>query len=240
VAVRFDANGDYLRRTTGTIAASGANLSGCCWFKRKGDTNAFTTICYVHVITGSELEIFIELDTSGDVLHFYEDPPIESDIPGLTVSNDIWYFVAWSRSNTSRTLYYGTEAGGTLTKGTNADSRTVTQTVGEIYIGNDIYSEFLNGEVAYVRLWDAVLSDADMDAEWRSTTPVRSSNLRGDWRLASAATATTDSGPNGLTLTVGGTLADGGADPTPPSLASIPISAASSTWPFPRPPMRVA
>jgi hypothetical protein len=84
-------------------------------------------------------------------------------------------------------------------------------------IGNDDAQELFNGDIAFARFWQgSVFSDAEADAEWRSTTPVKSS-VRGDWRLATAAAAGTDSSGNGLTLTVGGTLANGSADPTPPS-----------------------
>lgn len=82
-----------------------------------------------------------------------------------------------------------------------------------------MYSEPFDGEMAYVRLWDTVaLTDAEIDSEWRSTTPVKS-GVRGDWRLAAAASAGTDSSGNSLTLTVNGTLADA-TDPVPPVLAA--------------------
>lgn len=221
MSVRFDASADYLRRTTAGIAASGANLSGCLWCKRKVDTGAFATALYLVVPTSSQLELWLETETGGDRMDFYELPATESAISGGTLTIDTWFFYGFTRSNTSRSLYRGSEAGGTLTKATNGDTRTVTNSVNTLYIGNDVYTEPFNGEIAYVRLWDAVLSDADMDAEWRSATPVRATNLRGDWRLASAATATTDSSGNSLTLTVGGTLADGGANPTPPAAGGV-------------------
>lgn len=147
----------------------------------------------------------------------YELPGTESALTGTTVTTGTWFFFAYARANTTRSLYYGTEAGGTLTKVTNTDTRTVTNGVDTFYIGNDPFTEPFNGDIVWVRLWGAQLNDSEIDAEWRSTTPVRATNLRGDWRLVDAATAATDSSGNSLTLTVGGTLADGGANPVPPA-----------------------
>jgi hypothetical protein len=220
MAVRFDANTDLLKRTTGTIAASTANLSGCCWVKRKVDTGAFATCLYVHSATANH-EVWLECDATGDVLHMFDFQTTEADLSGPTLTIDTWFFVAFQRTNAARALYYGTEAGGTLTKVSDTSTHTSASAASEFWIGQDIYTEGFNGEIAYVRLWDTNLSDAEMDAEWRSATPVKSANLRGDWRLASAATATTDSGPNALTLTSGGTLTDGGANPTPPTASGL-------------------
>jgi hypothetical protein len=222
VAVRFDNNADLLKRTTATIAASAAAFTMCCWCKRKVDTGTFATVLYARDVTDSG-EAWLETETGGDVLHGFELPGTESDLTGPTLTVDTWFFVAFVRTNTARNIQYGTEAGGTLTKVTNSDSRTLSSAISEFWIGQDIYTEGFNGEIAYVRLWDTNLSDAELDAEWRSTTPVKSANLRGDWRLASAASATTDSGPNTLTLTSGGVLADGGSNPTPPSSGGVTV-----------------
>lgn len=234
MSVRFDASADYLRRTSG-LPASGAIHSGCCWVKRKVDTGAFASVFYYHGITGS-YEFWIETETGGDRLDLYEYPGAESQAIGPTLTIDTWFFIGWKRTNTSRSIYYGTEAGGTLTKATNTDTRNVTAAISEFYIGNDVFTEPFNGEIAYFRLWDATaLSDADFDAEWRSATPVLTSGLWGDWRLASAATATTDSSGNGRSLTVGGTLSDGGANPVPPSAPSgliRPVPIVAPPFPF--------
>lgn len=222
MAVRFDASGDYLRRiAAGIVAADAANLSMCCWCKRKVDTGAYSTVLYGNLTSDSGgAEFWLETETGGDRLDAYELAAPESQMVGVTLTIDTWFFVAYVRTNAARSMYYGTEAGGTLTEVTNSDSRTFTTDLDEFYIGNDRYTEPFNGEIAYVRLWATNLSDAEMDAEWRSATPVKTANLRGDWRLADAATATTDSSGNSLTLTAGGTLTDGGTNPTPPAAAS--------------------
>jgi hypothetical protein len=219
MAVRFDNSADLLKRTTG-LPASAANQSVCLWAKRKVDTNSFATVFYTHGVIDN-IELWLETSTGGDQLFMFDLLSTEFDLAGPTLTIDTWFFLAFSRQNTTRTLYYGTEADGTLTKVTDTQTHTASSALSELWIGQDIYTEGFNGEVAYVRFWSAALSDADMDAEWRSTTPVRATNLYGDWRLASAATATTDSSGNSNTLTSGGVLTDGGTNPTPPAAAGI-------------------
>lgn len=228
MAVRFDASGDRLSRTTANIlnALPSSAFSVCAWVKRKVDTGAFATAIYLTLSqSGGNGEVYVETETGGDVLHAYElgAGVAESDVgAGPTLTIDTWFFAGYRRTNTARSLLYGTQAGGTLTKLTNTDTRNYTDATNGMngfQIGNDPFNENFNGEIAYVRLWNVALSDAEFDAEWRATTPVRTSGLRGDWRLAAAASAATDSSGNSLTLTVGGTLADGGTNPTPPAAA---------------------
>lgn len=218
MAVRFDAGADFLKRVGSVpnlIVPVATDVTICGWIKRKVDTGAFATALYYE--GGGQHEVFIETDTGGDVLTAAETKPgPEIDLTGPTLTNNVWVFVLSTRTNTSRTLYWGTEAGGTLSTATDSSTRTVTSTgIDNIWIGNDPFTEPFNGEVSLVRLFPSSFSAAEADAEWRSLTPVKP-GVRCDYRLASAATATTDSSGNGFTLTVGGTLADGGADPVPP------------------------
>jgi hypothetical protein len=243
MAVRFDAVGDKLSRSgTGTTILSSVDPPGeaqtfCCWIKRKVDTGTFATALYAAFSGAGNLEIFLETETGGDVLHFFEEPPTESDCAGPTLTIDTWFFVAVVRTNTSRALYYGTEAGGALTKVTNSDTRNIGTTANSNFVfnlGNDPFNENFNGEVSLVRYFEAALNDAEVDAEWRSTTPVKSP-VRGDWRLAAAASAGTDSSGNSLTLTVAGTLTDGGTDPVVPSALPTNLMSVSRSGRRPAP-----
>ncbi len=216
MAVRASTQGDRLTRLSTTVmATSGANFTTCGWMKRKSGNGFATGIWFKNSTTN--LELFAEMDTGVTVLHYFEGAPA-IDLTGPTMTADVWYFVCLARTNTSRAIYYGTEAGGTLTKVTDPTTNTsASGTINNMALFDDVYTEFFNGEMAYVRCWDATLNDAEVDAEWRSTTPVKAS-VRGDWRLTSAATATTDSSGNSLTLTSVGSLIDGGTNPVPPQI----------------------
>ena len=219
MAVRFDASGDYLRYTTVANLPSAATHSFCCWVKLSSDRNDYANIWYLDG-NNADGEIFVSTDSDGTTL-LISDSATPLNLGTLTIGT--WYFIGYARTNTARAAYIGTQSGGTLTKVSNTETKnrnTAYGSSGRVYLTNDIYSEWLDGEMAYARVWTTVaLSDAEMDAEWRSTTAVRTSNLWAAYALAAAASAATDSGPNGYTLTVGGTLADGGANPTPPAPA---------------------
>ena len=220
MAIRFDANADFLNRSAVNITTTSQTLSVCLWVKRKVDTGAFATALYATTggSTNGHLELFIECEAGGDRMDVYELPGTESQLQGPTLTIDTWFFIGYRRINTARKMYWGTEAGGTLSSATNTDTRNVNQDFTQLRIGNDVFSEPFNGEIAFVRMWQAELTDGEFDAEWRSTVPVKS-GVRGDWRLASVATAGTDSSGNSLTLTANGTLALA-TDPTPPSAAA--------------------
>lgn len=230
MAIRFDSNADFLNRSATNITTTSQNLSICMWVKRKVDTNAFATALYASTggSTNNHLELFIECEAGGDRLDVYELPGTESQLIGPTLTIDTWFFIGYRRTNTARKMYWGTEAGGVLSSSVNSDTRNVNQDFTTLRIGNDVFSEPFNGEIAYVRLWQAELTDAEFDAEWRSTVPVRS-GVRGDWRLASVATAGTDSSGNNLTLTANGTLTLA-TNPTPPAAATPVGITRTATW----------
>lgn len=214
MSVRFDANTDFLSLVPSAVAM--ANTSVCFWAKRIVDTNAFATAYYI--TNGAGGEIFLETETGGDVMWSYDlVGGTEQDLTGPTLTLNTWTFIGYVRTNTSQKLYWGTEAGGALSTAQAALTITNTGNISAIRIGNDIYSEPFNGEIAYARHWTAQLTDGDMTAEYQSAVPIRTANLYGDWRLAAAATAGNDSSGGGFNMTINGALTDGGANPTPPS-----------------------
>lgn len=218
--VRFDASGDYLQYQTPANMPSAATHSVCFWVRLSSDRNDYANIFYLNG-NNADGEIFVSTDVDGTTL-LVTDSATAMNLGTLTIGT--WYFVGYARTNTSRAAYIGTQAGGTLTKASNTETKTRNTTYGSgarIELGNDIYSEWLDGEMAYARIWNSVaLSDGEMDAEWRSATAVRTSGLWGAYALTNAASATTDTSGNSFTLTAGGTLTDGGTAPTPPSTAA--------------------
>lgn len=220
MAVRASGTGNYLSRTGASSfgSATGANLTMCCWGKRKVDTNNFATLAYA-AKSGGTFEYWLETSTGGDQLHYYELPATETDVTGPTLTVDTWFFVACTRANASQKIYWGTEAGGTLSTASATDTRTISAALDRMYLFDDIYAEGFNGELSLFRTWDSELSAAELDSEWRSLTPVKSGVLV-DLRLVGTSTAGTDSSGNGYTFTKTGTLTDGGSDPTPPVVAA--------------------
>lgn len=221
-----NAAGDALSRTAGAVGATtGTAQTFCIWVKRKVDTGTFATVWYGNNTTTS-LETWLETETTvttGDRLELFELPvaPAESEVAGPTLTVDTWFFVCGVRTNTSRNIYYGTEAGGTLTAGTaNTDTRaTASGTVDKIWIGQDPFTEGCDCELWEARWWETNLTPAEMQTEFCNATAQKAA-IRGYWHLTSAATATTDSSGNTLTLTARGALTDGAGNPTVPSCST--------------------
>ncbi len=216
MAVRFNTTNKltFTLNNFPTHTGIGSSFTFLWWAKRKVDTNNFAAIMYSTNRSG--FEVFVETATDGDTLNVYE-LPTETFTTGPTLANDVWNFGAYKRSNTAQKQYWGTEAGGALSTNSLATSRTPTNNMIDVYIGDDAYTEGLNGEISYVRIWTVELTDAEIDAEYYSAVPVKTANLWADYRLPNAAGALTDSSGNGRTLTLTGTVTDGGADPTIPS-----------------------
>ena len=144
---------------------------------------------------------------------------------GAAMTQDVWYFIAMTINGTTGTLYQGTESSAvTSNSGTIAAqaARYRLNLMGDGYVAG--YAPV--ADAAHIRLWDAVLSAAEIEAERTATTPARTANLTADWRLASAAARATDSSGNGYTLTSAG--AGPWEDATGPSVGGVTGTAAST------------
>lgn len=73
-------------------------------------------------------------------------------------------------------------------------------------------TEWFNGRLMCVRMWAAVLTQAQIEAEWASILAVRTANLYADWPLLTVGDLRDYSG-NGRTLTAGSTAVVAEADP---------------------------
>jgi hypothetical protein len=108
-------------------------------------------------------------------------------------SNDQWIFFAFAKAldGTDKSVYYGTGAGltevtGVLGMGYNFARMTLGQTCN----GDEASTQF-EGKVAYVRIFNARLTDAEILAEANSLSPVKAANCLYSWPLVSNLNATT-------------------------------------------------
>jgi hypothetical protein len=122
-----------------------------------------------------------------------------------------WVFVASSHTGSTAALYHGATPG-SLTKVTG--TVTVGTPIAYTYFSRAVTdgSEWLDGSLAYARIYTAVLSDAEIAAESMSATPVRTTNLWADYPFAAAAI--TDASGNSRDLTAGSTALSSDTDPT--------------------------
>lgn len=190
----------------------------CGWIKRIVDTGNFATVVYITTTSNADFEMFIGTESGGDQLQADIFPTQTTLASGTTLTLNTWFFWAYAQDANNQNFYLGTEAGGTLSNWNATQARSPANEIQTMRFANDIFSEPFDGELAYFRMWDGTrLSAAQFDAEWRSTTPVLTTNLYGDWQIATAAAAGTDASGNGNNMTINGTLDDGVNNPTPPA-----------------------
>lgn len=208
MAARSDAATDRVSRTT---APSLASVTVCAWVKI-GATHAgnlFHPIMRVEASGGSAL-IFGFKGTNGRTPSLYSGSST-TGISGTEVALSTYVFVAATMSAGAAQLFQGTTPG-SVSKVTGTVNTTGTpDTVTVFSRSPSDGSEWLEGTLAGVRMWTAVLSDAEIAAESLSLTAVRTSGLWASWPFAAAAL--TDASGNSRPLTAGSTALSSDTDP---------------------------
>lgn len=213
MSIRFDNAADLLSRT-GTGIMSGTNCSVMFFWKLSVDTNTYA--CPFHLGNAADSDfLLIETNNDGTTQMAVDDQgggTVIATMTNMTVGT--WYCSGWSKTGTSITFFYGTAgAAGNFT------TQTVTTnalTVDKLLIGNDAFSEPLDGCIAGVKIWEAALTTAEMENEKQQLDPLRTANLWAYYPLFSAADCTVDYTGQGRTLTVGNVLTTGDDNPPVP------------------------
>lgn len=209
MSVRFDAASDRIS-FAGTMFAVGSGFTMTAWAYVSVDTDDFATIGRLHSSSGGST--VATWATGGDGL----SGPTYFTAGGSVVNSTnmavgAWRKVAISCSGTTAKSYACIPAGVTEVDSGNVSVGTPDGlTLGGRSPSDS--SEWFNGRLAYVRVWTAELSQAQIEAEWASTTPVVTANLWANWPLTSSADLTDHSG-NGRNLTAGTTATSTEADP---------------------------
>lgn len=196
-ALRFDAHNDYLQMST--VPSSSVNFSVCGWVKIVTDRNDYSCVwAFEDTVGGNFVELVTDFDgTSMAIFDNGGADAVVSMTPGT------WYFFGVKvGASGALTTYWGLEGAGSLTKQTG--TVVSSGSFNKFWFGSTSFSEFLSGDLAQFRAWNAQLSDAEFDAEFKSATLVRTSNAVGWWQFANNATRATDASGNGNTLTDSG------------------------------------
>jgi hypothetical protein len=241
MAVRWDAAGDRCT-WTGTAPTPSSGLTITFWCYVSVDTNDFATMIRLHASSGATTNLNVAMDSSGTLPCVFTAGGSSTGPQSLTVGS--WARIAVTVTGTTSTVYVGLGAGGATQSaaGTVGANAGVSPTSGYTVGGRSIVdgSEWFNGRLAHLRIWSTVLTQTEIEAEWASATPVRTSLLfaayplpdatdlldsSGNTRhLAAGGTAvTTEDGPP-LTTTITGTLAAS----LPPVAASVTGAVAST------------
>lgn len=208
MSVRFDGSTDALSRTTNLPSITSFTMMG--WFYFSADRNTIVnTLAFGQSSGGGYYQLYWDQTGSGSVLGTWNGAASSSGTTSLSLST--WYHLAMTVS--------GTAAGNFLVYLNGALEITAAgrdiPTAGKLWVGNDNDSEWLNGRVAAVKIYDAVLTAAEIAQEMRQIQPVRFANLNSWYPLWSTADDEIDYSGQGRTLTVGGTLAMEDGPPIP-------------------------
>lgn len=197
MAVSLGGTGQYLRRTTSLPTTSAWTLAG--WFR-------------VRSIRASQYQYFIDLDdgTNYAVIGYQAaggwDFGTSAGAGSMTgPSTNVWTFIACTLAGAGAGNFkvYHAAAGAAFTVGSSAGA-TFTPT--GMYIGNDSWDEWCNVDIAHVRVWDAVLTQAELEQEIYTARPARFANLH-LWSPLWTPSDVVDYSGNGRNWAVGGTLA---------------------------------
>jgi hypothetical protein len=209
MSTRFDAASDRIS-FAGSMFAVGSGFTMTAWAYVSVDTDANATIARLHASSGGST--IVTWATGSDGLsgpNYFTGGGSVSNSTNFAVG--AWRKIAISCSGTTGKSYVNT-VGGT----TEVDSGTVgVGTPDGLTLGGRApadSSEPFNGRLAYVRIWTAELTQTEIETEWASSTPVRTSNLWADWPLTDATDLTDHSG-NGRNLSAGSTAVSTEADP---------------------------
>lgn len=197
MAVRFDAAAD---RLSYSAVAPPAAFTITCWAYLSVDRNAVSVIGRVWVSAPSQVATWRTAADGTSGPQYFSDTGTISNTTNFVVGE--WRKIAITRTGSSGQSLVATPAGPTeVDAGTVDTAIPVGLTLAGRHSGsaNDPW----NGRLAYVRIWSAVLSQSEIEAEWASAIPVRSSDLWANWPL-STATDLTDTVAGRVLTTVAG------------------------------------
>lgn len=202
-SVRFTAEGQVLKRTGGLgFAGSTVPYTITGWAKRLADRNTYSTMTYVGDGTTSDGHI-VSTAPNGTTL-MSEDITENGRVTGPTMTTEVWYFFASVVTSSSHTLYWRTDAASSLSSGSGAVNTSRQDNLTQLWVGDNPWpSEWFNGSVTSVKLWDAALTGAEILDESNSRSAVRTSGSQGVWALTGASDLADTSG-NARTLVAGG------------------------------------
>lgn len=196
MAVRFDAAESY--NVTLTLGSQSA-FTIACWVKLSVDRNTFSSPWSTD--NGSE-GFILGTDSDGTTMKVYDDIAGAFVVSGPNMTIGAWYFFCVVVNGSSGTLYYRTASATSLTNATwTAGARTITRLI----IGDDPYTEWINGAMAAFKFWTAALGATDVMNESLQYQPYRRANLQTFYPFVRAET--TDYSGNGRTLSGGATVA---------------------------------
>jgi hypothetical protein len=192
MAIRFNGSTDLLSRAS--LVASPFTAMG--WGKITTDRNNNSTFFAVGEASGAGYYA-ARTASDGTTLEFYN----EDEFPQSALTVGTWYHLAITLAGTGVGQFLGYRDGALV--GTNDGNAGNTGTF-TLKIGNsNTSSSFLNGCMAAVKVYSAVLTAAEIAQEMRQYMPLRTANLVAFYPLLNTGEHTVDFSGNANDLTAG-------------------------------------
>lgn len=201
MAIQFDAGGDYISRTANVPAQNTISIS--LWLYISVDRNA--RCVFIGVSDGAALANFVALDADGTTLALTRVGA--TDATGSNLSVGTWYHIGYTRNSSNVSTVYLNGAQDMQNTTANAFTSAI------MLLGSDSIN-YLNGRLAYIKVWDEALTQADIQAEMYSAWPRHTDNLN-LWtpNLIGSTERLRDYSGKGRNWTSNGTLADADGPP---------------------------
>jgi hypothetical protein len=206
-AVLLNASGQSFSRSASGINMSSTDLSWCAWVRMD------VSVSYEIVMSSDNgSDKYVQMGASSGGVNFYMSnagtTPYDFEIGQ-------WVFVGMTAdiAFANRYLYWG-ETPGALTREWYWSSPVSHfDDANTFHIGNDGFGgSRWQGSIAAVKVWNACLTQAEMEDESETYAPVRTSNLWAAYSFKFGVQTTDDSG-NGRTLTKNGTPVNDSSGP---------------------------
>lgn len=212
MAIRADAGTDYYERaSTPTITSHTVAL----WFNQSNDLGAVYQMLGCLQDAGNTGFIGMFLTPTNDLAGFTTAAGAETSAIAA-VSTGTWYFLAWTNAGAgagNAKFYAAAAADASLTMQSLAGEPSWSNATFRLF--NSHFSEPFDGEIAAVKVWDRVLTQAELEIERWSYLPVLTNSLHGYWPMWGTSDGATDFSGNGKSWTVNGTVASADGPPLP-------------------------
>ena len=193
MAIRFNASGESLSRSR--LAGAKTVMA---WIYISTDRNDYTGFFGL-----GSTEVVATTGTGTTIL-FY-DGSIERTGTNLTAAT--WYHLAYSSQGDTINDDWAVYLNGATD--ISHTGRSLASAGTNMYLGNDEFDEWLNGRLAHVKIWNAQLTQAEIQQEMYTIRPQRYANL---WcwmpMIETASSRDNEWSGSGNTWTENGTLSD--------------------------------
>lgn len=228
MAIRIDAAGDDLRRTSGVPDESALTICGWSYVTADRGVATYQALGGIeNTGDGSWNILYWEGGTDGSMA--ISSGAAETNLASRPALNT-WFFWALTSTTAGAGSLIGYWSAVNSSTFVSASTTGQAMTPNLLIIGNDSVGSWLNGRFANIKVWDAVLTQTELEQEKWSVRPRRFANLH-LWAPCRIASELFDYSGNGRTLTATGTLTTEDGPPVPWGANSIVVPFAAAVTP---------